>query len=385
MGPNETSSLFLNEDLRLLRETIRRFIDERVSPAGEQWESDGMVPRDILIQMGQLGLLGMRHPEAYGGSAMPAMASLLLSEELGRSTHGGFSATVLVHTDMASPHLTRYGSKEQQTKWLPGICSGEILTAIAVTEPGAGSDVANMRTRAIRDGNEFTIEGSKTFITNGVNADLYFVAAKTNPDVKGSRGISIFAIEKNTPGFQIAKRLEKHGWHCSDTAELVFQDCKVPAGNLLGKENEGFYAIMDNFQNERLVLGGQAIGEASKAIEITLEYLRQREAFGAPLWNKEAIRQRISMMAAKVESVRHFAYHIAWLDEQGTDCVKEVSMLKALSAEIANETIYDCLQFHGGMGYMRESTIERMARDARLLPIGGGATEVMLEEVAKRL
>ena len=385
MGPNETSSLFLNEDLRLLRETIRRFIDERVSPAGEQWESDGMVPRDILIQMGQLGLLGMRHPEAYGGSAMPAMASLLLSEELGRSTHGGFSATVLVHTDMASPHLTRYGSKEQQTKWLPGICSGEILTAIAVTEPGAGSDVANMRTRAIRDGNEFTIEGSKTFITNGVNADLYFVAAKTNPDVKGSRGISIFAIEKNTPGFQIAKRLEKHGWHCSDTAELVFQDCKVPAGNLLGKENEGFYAIMDNFQNERLVLGGQAIGEASKAIEITLEYLRQREAFGAPLWNKEAIRQRISMMAAKVESVRHFAYHIAWLDEQGTDCVKEVSMLKALSAEIANETIYDCLQFHGGMGYMRESTNERMARDARLLPIGGGATEVMLEEVAKRL
>ena len=378
-------SIHLTEDLRLIRDQIRRFVAEEIIPHGETWEVEGMVPRAVLRQMGALGFLGMRHPEAHGGSGLNALASLILSEELGRSTFGGVSATVLVHTDMASPHLARYGSDEQKAKYLPRICRGEIITAVAVTEPGAGSDVAGLTTRAVRKGDAFILNGAKMFITNGVHGDLFFVAARTNAEVKGSRGISIFIIEKDTPGFSVSRRLDKHGWRSSDTAELVFEDCSVPAANLLGEENKGFYAIMDNFQNERLVLSGMAVGEASKALEITVEYLKERKAFGATLWDKQAIRQRLAMLAAEVEAARQLAYHVAWLDSEGRDCVAEVSMLKAMSAEVANRVLYDCLQFHGGMGYMRESTIERMSRDARILPIGGGATEVMLEEVAKRL
>ncbi|MFP6698865.1 MAG: acyl-CoA dehydrogenase family protein [Alphaproteobacteria bacterium] len=378
-------SIHLTEDLRLIRDQIRRFVAEEIIPHGETWEVEGMVPRAVLRQMGALGFLGMRHPEAHGGSGLNALASLILSEELGRSTFGGVSATVLVHTDMASPHLARYGSDEQKAKYLPRICRGEIITAVAVTEPGAGSDVAGLTTRAVRKGDAFILNGAKMFITNGVHGDLFFVAARTNAEVKGSRGISIFIIEEDTPGFSVSRRLDKHGWRSSDTAELVFEDCPVPAANLLGEENKGFYAIMDNFQNERLVLSGMAVGEASKALEITVEYLKERKAFGATLWDKQAIRQRLAMLAAEVEAARQLAYHVAWLDSEGRDCVAEVSMLKAMSAEVANRVLYDCLQFHGGMGYMRESTIERMSRDARILPIGGGATEVMLEEVAKRL
>ncbi len=377
--------IHLTEELRLLRDQLRRFMAEEVVPHGEAWEVDGMVPRDVLRRMGGLGFLAMRHPEEHGGAGLGAMASLILSEELGRATFGGFSATVLVHTDMASPHLARYGNAAQKAKYLPAICRGESITAVAVTEPGAGSDVAGLSTRAARDGDDYVLNGAKMFITNGVHGDLFFVAARTDPDVKGSRGISIFIVEKGTPGFSVSRRLDKHGWRSSDTAELVFDDCRVPAENLLGEENKGFYAIMDNFQNERLVLSGMAIGEASKALEITLEYLKERSAFDAKLWDKQGIRQRLAMLAAEVEAARQLAYHVAWLDEQGEDCVAEVSMLKAMSAEVANRTLYDCVQFHGGMGYMRESTIERMSRDARLLPIGGGATEVMLEEVAKRL
>ncbi|MDP6345999.1 MAG: acyl-CoA dehydrogenase family protein, partial [Alphaproteobacteria bacterium] len=251
--------------------------------------------------------------------------------------------------------------------------------------PGVGSDVAGLSTRALRQGDDYVLNGRKMFITNGVHANLYCIAACTDREVKGSRSITMFLVEAGTPGFSVGRQLDKHGWRCSDTAELVFEDCRVPAGNVLGEENKGFYAIMNNFQNERLVLSGLAVGEAGKALELTLDYLRDRQAFGAPLWEKQAIRQRLAMLSAQVEAARQMAYHTAWLDAEGRDCVREVSGLKAFSAEVANRVMYDCLQFHGGMGFMRESTIERMARDARVLPIGGGATEVMLEEVAKRL
>jgi acyl-CoA dehydrogenase len=378
-------SIYNSEELTMLRDTIARFVGDEVAPNGEQWEKDGMIPRDVLRKMGGLGLFGMRYPERYGGSGLDALSSLILSEEVGRSTFGGFSATVLVHTDMASPHIERFGSAQQKAKYLPGICAGEIITAIGVTEPGAGSDVAAISTRAVREGDDYVLNGAKVFITNGIHGDLFCIAAKTDPDVKPSRGISMFLVEKGTPGFSVARKLDKHGWRSSDTAELVFEDCRIPAENLLGEENKGFYAIMANFQNERLVISGMAIGEATKAIDITLEYLKQRHAFGAPLWDNPAIRQRLAMRAAEIESARQLAYHVAWMDAQGHDCVREVSMLKANSTEIANRTMYDCVQFHGGMGYMRESTIERMSRDARILPIGGGASEVMLEEVAKRL
>jgi len=223
------------------------------------------------------------------------------------------------------------------------------------------------------------------FITNGVHGDVYFVAAKPDPTAKGSRGISIFIVEKGTPGLRVGRALKKSGWLCSDTAELVFEDCRIPAANLLGEENKGFYQIMRNFQNERMVLGAQMMGEAARAIELTLAYVRERKAFGATLWDKQAIRQRLAMRAAQVEAARQLVYHAAWLDAKGRECVKEVSMVKALCGELLNDVVYDCQQFHGGAGYMRETPIERMVRDARVQAIGGGATEVMLEEVAKRL
>jgi acyl-CoA dehydrogenase len=292
---------------------------------------------------------------------------------------------VLVHTDMASPHLLNAGSAEQKARWLPAIHRGELITAVAVTEPDAGSDVASIRTRARRDGDHWVIDGSKMFITNGVLADLVFVAARTDPDAKGSRGLSIFAVERGTPGFSVGRSLKKSGWLASDTAELVFDQCRVPAANLLGEEHRGFYAIMKNFQTERIALGSMAIGHCLTALDLTLRYVHDRKAFGAVLWDKQAIRQRLSMLAARVQAARQLLYHCAWLVDAQRDAVAEISMLKALTGELVNEVTYTCQQFHGGMGYMRESPIERLVRDARVLAIGGGATEVMLEEVAKRI
>jgi acyl-CoA dehydrogenase len=259
---------------------------------------------------------------------------------------------------------------------------------VAVTEPGAGSDVKGIRTTARREGGDYVLNGSKMFITNGVHADLYAVACKTGSAGGGeraSRAISMILVEKGTPGFRVARPLDKHGWRSSDTAELVFEDARVPARNLLGGEGQGFYAIMRNFQNERTVIGAMAMGEAEAALDLTLQWVMQRQAFGAPLWEKQAVRQRLAMLAAKVEAGKQLVYHAAFLDTQGVDCTREVSMAKAYCGELVNEVMYTCLQFHGGMGYMRESAIERMTRDARVQSIGGGATEVMLEEIAKRL
>ena len=385
-----TESLYFGDEHNELRRQIRRFVEAEVLPYGEQWERDGATPRDVLRKMGELGFLGIRYPEAYGGSAMDTLATMVLSEELGRSTFGGFAITVLVHTDMASPHMANAGSPEQQDRYMPGIVSGELITAVAVTEPDAGSDVAGIRTRATQTRGGWLLNGSKMFITNGVNADLYFVAAKTDTartEEGGprSRSVTMFIVEKGTEGFRVSRALDKMGWRSSDTAELVFEDCFVPDANVLGDVHRGFYAIMRNFQNERLVLGAQALGEASKALEMTLDYVRQRKAFGGTLWDKQTIRQRLSQRLAEVEAGRQLLYHSAWLDTQGRDCVKEVSMVKAYCGELVNRVMYDCQQFHGGFGYMREAPIERMVRDARVQAIGGGATEVMLEEVAKRV
>ncbi|HSG76267.1 MAG TPA: acyl-CoA dehydrogenase family protein [Burkholderiales bacterium] len=373
-----------DQTLALLRDTLRRYVEKEVVPHGATWEAQGCVPREVLRQMGRLGFLGLRYAEEYGGGALDARATALLAEELGRSTFGGFAITVLVHTDMASPHLANAGTKEQIATYLPKIVSGEAITAVAVTEPDAGSDVKAIRTSARREGGAWVLNGAKMFITNGALADLYFVAAKTEP-AAGAKGVSMFMVEKGAPGFTVGRTLDKMGWRSSDTAELVFENCRIPAANLLGEENRGFYAIMKNFQNERIAIAAMCMGEAAKAIELTLEYVRARQAFGAPLWDKQAIRQRLAMLAARVEAGRQLVQHAAALDADGRDCVKEVSMAKAYCAELLNEVVYDCLQFHGGFGFIRESAIERMYRDARVQSIGGGATEVMLEEVAKRL
>ncbi len=379
---------FFTEEHRAYRDNLRRFVEREIVPHAAAWEEAGSVPRDVLRRMGELGYLGIRYPEKFGGSGLDTVYSAILAEELGRSTFGGFAVTVTVHTDMASPHLANFGSAEQLARYLPSLIRGETVCAVAVTEPDAGSDVAGIRTRAVRDGDHWVLNGTKMFITNGVHADVVFVGAKTDfadAAPKGSRSISMFIVEKGTPGFRVGRALKKSGWLSSDTAELIFEDCRVPAINLLGGENKGFHQIMRNFQNERIVLGAQTVGEAARAIELTLAYVRERRAFGTVLWDKQTIRQRLAMRAAQVEAARCLVYHAAALDAQGRDCVKEVSMLKALCGELVNDVVYDYQQFHGGFGYMQGTAIERMVRDARVQSIGGGATEVMLEEVAKRM
>ncbi|HEY0439734.1 MAG TPA: acyl-CoA dehydrogenase family protein [Xanthobacteraceae bacterium] len=378
-------SPYFSEEHEMLRAQVRRFVEAEVKPHAPAWEQQGFVPREVLRRMGELGFLGIRYPAEYGGSEMDALGSVVLAEELGRSTFGGFAITVLVHTDMASVHVAHAGSAAQRARFMPDIVAGRKIVAVAVTEPDAGSDVKGIRSTARRDGDDYVIDGAKMFITNGVHADLYCVAAKTARDARPSQSVSMFLVEKGTPGLTVSRALDKHGWRSSDTAELAFEGCRVPAENLLGPEGRGFYAIMSNFQNERLVIGAMAMGEAQAALELTLDYVSARKAFGAPLYQKQAIRQRLAMLASKVEAGRQLIYYAGWLMAQGVDATREVSMLKAYCGELVNEVMYDCLQFHGGMGYMRESTIERMTRDARVQAIGGGATEVMLEEVAKRL
>lgn len=380
-----TFSPYFNDDLTMLRDQIRRFVETEILPNGDAWEAAGKVPREVFAKMGGLGYLGMRYPEEYGGGGLNTLASVVFAEELGRCTFGGFSADVLVHTDMASPHLANVGTPEQLARWMPALTRGEKVCAVAVTEPGAGSDVAGMRTRAVQDGDDWVLNGTKMFITNGVYGDLFFVAAKTDTTAKGSRGVTIFVVEKGTAGFSVGKTLNKTGWLCSDTAELIFDNVRIPSENILGEVNKGFYAIMKNFQNERTVLAAMAMGEASKAIELTLEYVKSRPAFGGFLWDRQVIRQRLAERAAQVAAGQQLIYHAAWLDTQGIDCVKQVSMAKAYCGDLVNKVLFDCVQFHGGTGYMRETPVERMSRDARIHAIGGGATEVMLEEIAKRM
>ena len=383
-SPAHDQSPFFGVEHEELRRTIRRFIADQVSPVAETWEEQGFVPRQVLRAMGDLGLLGMRFPEQYGGAALDTLSSVVLAEELGRSTFGGFAITVLVHTDMASPHLVHAGTPEQMKRYLPDLIAGRKIAAVAMTEADAGSDLASMRTTARRDGEHWRVNGSKMFITNGVHGDVYFVAAKTGSPGRG-REISMFIIEKGTPGFSVSRSLKKTGWLSSDTAELSFDDCRIPYENLLGTEGHGFYALVKNLQNERITLSAQAMGEASRAIEITLDWVRQRKAFGETLWHKQTIRQRLAMRSSQVEAARAFLHQTAWRHARGQDVTKEVSMLKALCGNLVNEVLYDCVQFHGGLGFIRETAIERMARDARVQAIGGGATEVMLEEVAKRM
>ena len=374
-----------DEDLRLIRDQVRRYVNETIVPNGEEWEKAGMVPRQVFHDLGKLGLLGMRHPVEYGGSGLGAMSSVILGEELGRGSFGGVTAALTVHSDMSIGHIAHRGTHEQKQRYLPAACAGEKVGAICVTEPHAGSDVAGLKTRAVRDADGWVINGSKTFITNGVHADIYIVACRTDPAAKGSRGISLFIVEKGNPGLKVAHEFEKHGWRASDTAELFFDNMRVPADALLGEEGKGFYYIMSTFQNERLVAGAMSVGQCGKAIELTVDYTRQRQAFGQSLWDQPVVRNKIAWLAAKSAAARVLVYSCAQMIDEGKDTVREVSMLKAYACETLQEVVHGCLQLHGGTGFIIGTPIERMARDARILTIGGGATEVMLEEVAKRM
>ncbi len=355
-------NIYMTDELQAIYDQTVDFVSKEVTPHGDAWEEAGKVPRETLRKMGELGMLGLRVPEEQGGLGMGMLASATFSEALGQSTYAGFDVTVLVHTDMAGPHLLNSGTPEQLEYWMPGVLSGETILSIGVTEPDAGSDVAGIRSTAVKDGDGWRINGTKTYITNAVYGDMTIVAAKTDPDNK--YGITMFLVPAGTEGFSVATKLDKHGWRCSDTAELVLDDVWVPDTSVLGTVHRGFYETMKNFQNERMVLVGMGVGAAQAAIDLTSEYTKNRPAFGGRLSDLGAIRQRMAMNQAKVEAVRAAMYHAAWLGDQGVDNVREMSGVKAWGCEVVNEVMYDCLQFHGGLGYMRESTIERMTRDA---------------------
>jgi acyl-CoA dehydrogenase len=372
----------MSDEIQAIYQQTVDFVAKEVQPEGLSWEAEGKVPREILCRLGGLGMLSLRVPEELGGIGLGPIASAAFSEALGSSTFAGFDVTVLVQTDMAGPHLVNSGSPEQLERFMPGVLSGETILSIGVSEAAAGSDVSGIRTSAKRDGDGWLLNGQKTFITNAVYGDLTIIAARTDPENK--YGISMFLVPKDTQGFQVSKKLDKHGWRCSDTAELTLDDVYIPKDQLLGTLHRGFYETMKNFQNERMVLVGMGVGAAQAAIDMTIEYTQERPAFGGRLFDLGAIRQRMAMNQAKVDAVRASMYHAAWLGEQGRDNIKEMSGVKAWGCEVVNQVMYDCTQFHGGMGFMRESAIERMYRDARVLTIGGGATEVLLEEVAKR-
>ncbi len=373
---------YMTDELEAIYEQTVDFVAKEVTPHGDAWEEAGKVPREVLQQMGELGMFGLRVPKEHGGLGLGMLASATFSEALGASTFAGFDVTVLVHTDMAGPHLINSGNDAQLAEWVPKMLAGEAIFSIGVSEPDAGSDVAGMRTAAVKDGDGWRINGRKIYITNAVYGDLTIVAART--DLENKYGITMFLVPAGTEGFSVANKLDKHGWRCSDTAELILDDVWVSDEQVLGTVHRGFYETMKNFQNERMVLVGMGIGAAQAAIDMTNAYTQERKAFGGHLFDLGAIRQRMAMNQAKVDAVRASMYHAAWMHDAGQDNVKAMSGVKAWGCEVVNQVMYDCVQFHGGMGYMRESAIERMYRDARILPIGGGATEVMLEEVAKR-
>ncbi|MBD0427001.1 acyl-CoA dehydrogenase [Aquisalinus flavus] len=383
---DQTSSPYFRLEHEMLRDQVARFVREEVKPYADKWEIEGKIPREVLRKMGDNGFFGIHFPEEYGGSGLDTIATAIFAEELGKSTFGGFAITPLVHTDMSSVHINNAGNDEQKQRFLPEVIAGTRIGAIGLTEPGAGSDLQGIRTTAKRGDGGWILNGSKLFITNGVYGDFVCALVRTgDKEEKASRAATMFIVEKGMEGFKVAQKLDKMGWRCSDTAELVFEDCFVPDANVIGEPGRGFYAAMKNLQNERIVIGAMCMGEAQAAIDMTVQWVKDRKAFGGVLWDKQTIRQRLAMQAAKVEAGRQLVYRAAWMDSQGMDCVKEVSMLKAYCGELVNEVLYDCVQFHGGSGFIEETPINRMYRDVRVQSIGGGATEVMLEEVAKRL
>ncbi|HET7874768.1 MAG TPA: acyl-CoA dehydrogenase family protein [Methylomirabilota bacterium] len=381
------SQRFFTEEHDMLRKSLRAFVEKEVTPHVRAWEEAGQIPKTFWRRLGELGFLGLEFPVEYGGAGGDFLSSVVLGEEMARCRSGGVAFSVLVHTDMSSPWLTRYGTEAQKQKYLPGIISGETVCALGITEPGTGSDMAALATRAMRKGDTYLLTGSKIFITNGVYGDLYFVAARTGPGTPERRhdGISMFLVERGWPGFTVSRKLDKMGMRASDTAELAFHECPVPAENLLGVEGHGFQQLAAGLQRERIMAAVLALSGAAQALEDTLGYLRERHAFGGPLGEKQALRHRAADMATEIEAARHLVYRAAALYNAAQDCVTEVSMAKLFATEVANRVAYQAVQLHGGYGYMREFPVEGFFRDVRLWTIASGTSEIMKEIIAKRL
>lgn len=382
LGIEET---LLAEDHRLLRQQVQRFVETNIAPHAIQWEDEGRVPSSMFAALGEAGLLSIAFPEDLGGSGLGPLGSVVFNEELGRSGFGGLTASITVHSDMTALHLARAGDPDQQRRWLPDILAGRKICALGVTEPRGGSDLTRMSTRAVLDGDAYVLNGAKTFITNANIADLYFVVARTDADARGGAGFSLFVVERDTVGLSLGARLSKTGWHSSDTGELFFDNARVPAANLIGEEGRGFYYMMAGLDHERLCAAAQALGLADAALDATLAWVRGREAYGGTLWDLQVIRHELAKLATELLSARSFLYLAAAKSARDERLQMEGAMVKAYVPEFVNRLTYKCVQFHGGAGYMSGAPVERISRDARILAIGGGAAEVMYDEVAKRL
>lgn len=377
------NSRYFTEEHELFRKSFQEFLQKEVVPHIEKWEETGTIDRFIWEKFGEMGYFGLNYPEQYGGLGLDIFYTVIFLEELQKINSGGFAAAMWAHAYLAMTHVAKEGDEAIKEKYLTPSISGEKIGCLCITEPVGGSDVAGMRTTAVKKGDKYVINGSKTFITNGAYSDYLVVAAKTNPELKG-KGMSIFIMDRDTPGIS-ATKLNKLGWRASDTAEIAFDNVEIPASNLMGEEGKGFPYIMQHFAFERLIMGINAHARAEFALDYTLQYMKEREAFGRTIDKFQALRHTYAEMASEVEMAKEFNYSIAERMKLGVYVVKEASMSKLLSTKIADEVIYKCLQFLGGYGYMEDYPLARLLRDSRLGPIGGGTSEILREIIAKML
>jgi len=374
-------SLFHDETHEALREAIAGWVKAEIAPNAYAWEEANGFPRDLYRSAGAAGITGVSYPEAYGGGGGDVFHHLIATEELVRGGSVGTAVGLGSHA-IAVPPIVKLGSEAQKQRWLPGVCSGELVAALAVSEPAAGSDVANVQCKAVRDGDHYVLNGQKTFITSGSVADIVTTAVRTGDP--GYGGITLLVVETNAPGFSVGRKLDKMGWWASDTAELHFEDCRVPVANRLGAENMGFFGIMANFVDERLMLAATCVAIMRLAIEQTEAYIAQREAFGRPIARFQVVRHRMAEMVTKESAARSYTATVAARHHAGEDVTGEVAMLKNHCTQACMWVTDQAVQLHGGYGYMREYMVERLFRDARLFPIGGGTEEIMREIIAKQ-
>lgn len=373
---------FETEEHRHIRDAVRRWVQAEISPHVDQWEEAESFPVELYRKLGETGFLGVIYPEAYGGAELDFASSLVVGEELIRSGSAGIAISLGSHV-IAVPPLLALGSEEQKQRFLPPVIRGEKICALGITEPGAGSDVAGIRTRAVRDGDHYVLNGAKTFITSGCRADWVTTAVRTSDDPHG--GISLMVVEAGTPGFRQSSNLKKMGWHPSDTAELSFEDCRVPAANLLGEEGSGFIGIMKNFVSERLFLAVSCLGIAELAYAAAYEHARQRETFGRTLIRHQVIRHTLAEMATRIDATRTYVWTVAEAYRRGDDCRVRAAMAKNQSTDLVEYVTDRAVQVLGGYGYMKEYPVERYYRDARIFSIGGGTREIMNELIGRGL
>ncbi len=374
-----------SEEHEMFRRSLRSFIEKEIAPHADEWEEKGEFPhREIFRRFGELGFLGVNTSEEYGGGGADFVATIVFTEEMARCNSSGFASSIGLHSYIALPYLDTLGTEEQKQKYLvPGV-RGELIGALGVTEPGAGSDVGSIRTSAVKDGDDYIINGSKIFITNGGIADFVILAAKTDKDA-GHAGITLFLVDTDTPGFTVSRKLDKLGWRAGNTAELSFEDVRVPKTAMFGEEAQGFYQIMIHFQEERLYMGAGAVCEAQRALDLAIEYAKEREQFGRPIAKFQVTRHKIADMATEIEAARQLVYNSVRLHIEQEPCQVEVAMCKLHACEMATSVIDRALQIFGGYGYMMEYPIQRLWRDSRIGPIGGGTSEIQREIIGRML